>query len=108
MRRAAYRQQQADNRALASERVVCEHALRAIGHQVYCNRQEDVDDRSMVTAAGLWKFYLEAAQAESTKIARSSQQLSDYSLFHHNSTEVNEGAGSIANAAAGDGFKRRW
>lgn len=30
-------------------------------HQVYRNRIEGFDDRSMVTAAGLWNFYLEAA-----------------------------------------------
>ncbi|MGD1860237.1 MAG: hypothetical protein ACFB0E_09735 [Leptolyngbyaceae cyanobacterium] len=65
VRRAAYRQQQADNRALASERVVCEHALRVsstmAGHQVYRSRQEGFDDRSMVIAAELWNFYLEVA-----------------------------------------------
>lgn len=58
--------QKADNRALASERVVCEHAFAGlkrygIVHQVYRNRTEGFDDRSMVTAAGLWNFYLEAA-----------------------------------------------
>jgi len=59
-------EQKADNRALASERVVCEHAFAGlkrygIAHQVYRNRIEGFDDRSMVTAAGLWNFYLEAA-----------------------------------------------
>ena len=58
--------QKADNRALASERVVCEHSFAGlkrygIAHQVYRNRIEGFDDRSMVTAAGLWNFYLEAA-----------------------------------------------
>jgi hypothetical protein len=58
--------QKAENRALASERVVCEHAFAGlkrygIAHQVYRNRIEGFDDRSMVTAAGLWNFYLEAA-----------------------------------------------
>jgi hypothetical protein len=59
-------EQKADNRALASERVVCEHSFAGlkrygIAHQVYRNRMEGFDDRSMVTAAGLWNFYLEAA-----------------------------------------------
>ncbi|MEY3299692.1 MAG: hypothetical protein RLZZ597_2952 [Cyanobacteriota bacterium] len=59
-------EQKADNRALASERVVGEHSFAGlkrygIAHQVYRNRMEDFDDRSMVTAAGLWNFYLEAA-----------------------------------------------
>lgn len=59
-------EQKADNRALASERVVCEHSFSGlkrygIAHQVYRNRIEGFDDRSMVTAAGLWNFYLEAA-----------------------------------------------
>lgn len=58
--------QKADNRALASERVVCEHSFAGlkrygIAHQVYRNRIEGFDDRSMVTAAGLWNFYLAAA-----------------------------------------------
>jgi hypothetical protein len=47
--------QKAENRALASERVVCEHAFAGlkrygIAHQVYRNRVEGFDDRSMVTA----------------------------------------------------------
>ena len=59
-------EQKADNRALASERVVCEHSFAGlkrygIAHQVYRNRIAGFDDRSMVTAAGLWNFYLEAA-----------------------------------------------
>ena len=59
-------EQKADNRALASERVVCEHSFAGvkrygIAHQVYRNRIKGFDDRSMVTAAGLWNFYLEAA-----------------------------------------------
>ena len=59
-------EQKAENRALASERVVCEHAFAGlkrygIAHQVYRNRIEGFDDRSMLTAAGLWNFYLEAA-----------------------------------------------
>jgi hypothetical protein len=59
-------EQKADNRALARERVVCEHSFAGlkrygIAHQVYRNRIEGFDDRSMVTAAGLWNFYMEAA-----------------------------------------------
>lgn len=59
-------EQKADNRALASERVVCEHSFAGlkrygIAHQVYRNRIEGFDDRSLVTAAGLWNFYLKAA-----------------------------------------------
>jgi hypothetical protein len=59
-------EQKADNRALASERVVCEHSFAGvkrygIAHQGYRNRIKDFDDRSMLTAAGLWNFYLEAA-----------------------------------------------
>ena len=59
-------EQKAENQALASERVVCEHSFAGlkrygIAHQVYRNRKAGFDDRSMVTAAGLWNFYLEAA-----------------------------------------------
>jgi hypothetical protein len=59
-------EQKAENKALASERVVCEHSFAGlkrygIAYQVYRNRKEGFDDRSMVTAAGLWNFYLEAA-----------------------------------------------
>ncbi|MGD1931034.1 MAG: transposase family protein [Leptolyngbyaceae cyanobacterium] len=59
-------EQKADNRALASERVVCEHAFGGLkryglAYQVYRHRKAGFDDRSMVTAAGLWNFYLEAA-----------------------------------------------
>jgi len=59
-------EQKAENQALASERVVCEHSFAGlkrygIAYQVYRNRKEGFDDRSMLTAAGLWNFYLEAA-----------------------------------------------
>ncbi len=55
-----------DNRQLASERVVCEHAFArvkryGIASNVYRNRTEGFDDCSMLTAAGLWNFYLMAA-----------------------------------------------
>jgi len=45
---------------------VVEHAFGGlkrygIAAQVYRNRKENFDDRSMLTAAGLWNFYLMAA-----------------------------------------------
>ena len=59
-------QQKEENRELASERVVCEHAFAGvkrygIATDIYRNRIKDFDDRSMFTAAGLWNFYLMAA-----------------------------------------------
>ena len=59
-------EQKEENRALARERVVCEHAFGGmkrytIASHVYRNRKEGFDDRSMLTAAGLWNFYLMAA-----------------------------------------------
>ena len=59
-------EQKQENRALASERVVCEHAFAGvkryrIAAEVYRNRKEGFDDASMFTAAGLWNFYLMAA-----------------------------------------------
>ncbi len=58
--------QKEENRALARERVVCEHAEAGVKRynivsDVYRNRISGFDDRSMVTAAGLWNFYLMAA-----------------------------------------------
>jgi len=58
--------QKEQNSDLASERVVCEHAFAGvkrygIAADVYRNRIQDFDDRSMFTAAGLWNFYLMAA-----------------------------------------------
>ena len=58
--------QKEENRELASERVVCEHAFAGvtrygIATHVYPNRIKDFDDTSMLTAAGLWNFYLMAA-----------------------------------------------
>lgn len=58
--------QKAENRELASERVVGEHAFAGvkrygIAANVYRNRIKDFDDRSMFTTAGLWNFYLMAA-----------------------------------------------
>ncbi|MGB3493638.1 MAG: transposase family protein [Elainellaceae cyanobacterium] len=59
-------EQKQENQQLARERVGCEHAFAGlkrynIVYQVYRNRIEGFDDRSMVTAAGLWNFYLTAA-----------------------------------------------
>jgi DDE superfamily endonuclease/Helix-turn-helix of DDE superfamily endonuclease len=58
--------QKAENRAFSGERVVVEHAFGGIKRyraaaEIYRNRKENFDDRLMVTAAGLWNFYLEAA-----------------------------------------------
>lgn len=59
-------EQKQENRALASERVVCEHSFAGvkryrIAGEVYRNRKAGFDDDSMFTAAGLWNFYLMAA-----------------------------------------------
>jgi hypothetical protein len=59
-------QHKADNRALSQSRVVCENAFAGVKRYsavsaVYRNRIEDFDDRLMLTAAGLWNFYLMAA-----------------------------------------------
>lgn len=58
--------QKEENRAFSGERVVVEHAFGGIKRyraaaDIYRNRKENFDDRLMVTAAGLWNFYLEAA-----------------------------------------------
>ena len=58
--------QQEENRLLSSSRVVCENALAGVKRygavsQIYRNRISDFDDRLMLTAAGLWNFYLTAA-----------------------------------------------
>lgn len=58
--------EKAENRAFSGERVVVEHAFGGIKRyraaaDIYRNRKEDFDDRLMVTAAGLWNFYLAAA-----------------------------------------------
>ncbi|MEO0644639.1 MAG: transposase family protein [Cyanobacteria bacterium J06650_10] len=59
-------EQKEENRVLASERVVFEHAFAGvkryrIAAEVYRNRKKGFDDASMFTAAGLWNFYLMAA-----------------------------------------------
>lgn len=59
-------EQRQENRELSRQRVVCEHAHAGIKRYqsvatVYRNRTPDFDDRLMLTAAGLWNFYLDAA-----------------------------------------------
>jgi hypothetical protein len=56
----------ADNRVLSQSRVVCENAFAGVKRYgalsaIYRNRIEDFDDHLMLTAAGLWNFYLMAA-----------------------------------------------
>ena len=58
--------QKQENRALSQSRVVCENAFAGVKRYgavsaIYRNRIEDFDDRLMLTAAGLWNFYLMAA-----------------------------------------------
>jgi hypothetical protein len=59
-------QQKEENKAFSSQRVVCEHAHAGIKRYnavaaIYRNRMPDFDDHLMLTAAGLWNFYLEVA-----------------------------------------------
>jgi len=59
-------EQQAENKTLSRERVVCENAFAGVKRYnavavVYRNRVTDFDDRLMLIAAGLWNFYLNAA-----------------------------------------------
>ena len=56
-------EQKVDNRALSQSRVVCENAFAGVKRYagvsaVYRNRFEDFDDHLMLTATGLWNFYL--------------------------------------------------
>lgn len=58
--------QKQDNRSLSQSRVLCENAFAGIKRYgavsaIYRNRTKDFDDRLMLTAAGLWNFYLMAA-----------------------------------------------
>lgn len=58
--------QKAANRSLSQSRVVCENAFAGMKRYgavsaVYRNHIEEFDDRLMLTAAGLWNFYLMAA-----------------------------------------------
>lgn len=58
--------QKQENQEFSRQRVVCEHAhagikrYRAVA-EIYRNRIPEFDDHLMLTAAGLWNFYLEAA-----------------------------------------------
>jgi hypothetical protein len=58
--------QKEENRLLSSSRVVCENAFAGVKRysavsQIYRNRIPNFDDRLMLTAVGLWNFYLMAA-----------------------------------------------
>jgi hypothetical protein len=58
--------QKQENREKSSRRVRCENAFAGVKRyrivsDVYRNRVSDFDDRSMLTATGLWNFYLMAA-----------------------------------------------
>ncbi len=58
--------QKADNRALSQSRVICENAFAGVKRfgavsAVDRNRIEAFDDHLMLTATGLWNFYLMAA-----------------------------------------------
>lgn len=58
--------QKQENRALSQSRVVCENAFAGVKRYnavsaIYRNRIEDFDDHLMLSAAGLWNFYLMAA-----------------------------------------------
>jgi DDE superfamily endonuclease/Helix-turn-helix of DDE superfamily endonuclease len=55
-----------DNQIFSRERVRCENALAGVKRyravaDIYRNRVSDFDDRLMLTAVGLWNFYLIAA-----------------------------------------------
>lgn len=59
-------EQKAENRELSRSRVLCENAFAGVKRyravsEIYRNRKKDFDDHLMVTSAGLWNFYLEAA-----------------------------------------------
>jgi hypothetical protein len=54
-----------ENRSLSQSRVVCKNAFAGVKRYntvsaVYRNRTKDFDDHLMLTAAGLWNFYLMA------------------------------------------------
>ena len=58
--------QKQENHCLSQSRVICENAFAGIKRYnavsvVYRNRMADFDDHLMLTAAGLWNFYLIAA-----------------------------------------------
>ncbi len=59
-------EQKQQNKEFSRQRVVCEHAHAGMKRYnavsaIYRNRLPDFDDHLMLTAAGLWNFYLEAA-----------------------------------------------
>lgn len=59
-------QQKKENRDFSRHRVKCEHAIGGMKRygsvtQIYRNHVPNFDDRLMLTAAGLWNYYLEAA-----------------------------------------------
>jgi hypothetical protein len=59
-------EQKEENRASSQSRVLCENAFSGVKRyravsEVYRNRTEDFDDHLMLTASGLWNFYLETA-----------------------------------------------
>lgn len=59
-------QQKAENRALSQSRVVCENAFAGVKRYaavsaIYRNQMKNFDDHLMLTATGLWNFYLMAA-----------------------------------------------
>lgn len=59
-------EQKQENRERSRRRVRCENAFAGVKRykivsDVYRNRVRDFDDRSMLTATGLWNFYLMAA-----------------------------------------------
>jgi hypothetical protein len=58
--------QKQENRCLSQSRVLCENAFAGVKRynavsQTYRNRTKNFDDNLMLTAAGLWNFYLIAA-----------------------------------------------
>ncbi len=58
--------QKQENQEFSKQRVVCEHAHAGMKRYqavaaIYRNRVSEFDDRLMLTAAGLWNFYLEVA-----------------------------------------------
>jgi hypothetical protein len=59
-------EQKQENRLLSRKRVICENAFSGVKRynavaQVYRNRLSNFDDSLMLTACGLWNFYLKAA-----------------------------------------------
>jgi hypothetical protein len=59
-------EQKQENRELAQERVFCENAFSGVKRynavsDIYRNRVSKFDDQLMLTASGLWNFYLQAA-----------------------------------------------